>query len=161
MVDFDRTSGATVLRAVHGYNIEPGKPDALVERVDRMMKEFSLVAVPQKWMVDLFPILRYLPEGFPGTSFKKTARAWKKSFEETAHIQYQFAQRQIAAGCHRQSYVSKLVERSRKESDDGDLNPEDERAIIYTAANLYGGGADITAIGMTSFTLAMILFPEV
>ncbi|KAF3086190.1 hypothetical protein TWF569_003568 [Orbilia oligospora] len=159
--NFSITSGATVLKAVYGYNVEADKPDTLVEQVDRMMKEFSRAAVPKKWIVDIFPVLRYLPEGFPGTSFKQTARAWKRSFQETAQIPYQFVRHQMAAGCHRQSYVSKLVERNQKESYDGSLNPEHEDAIIYSAANLYGGGADTTAIGMTSFTLAMILYPEV
>ncbi|KAK6507201.1 hypothetical protein TWF481_005651 [Arthrobotrys musiformis] len=161
--NLETTAGATILKTTYGYNVEPDKPDALVELVVRMLKEFSLAAVPYSWLVDSVHILRYLPEGFPGASFQKTARQWKKSVENASSLPYQFARRQMAAGCNRQSYVSKLVEKC-KQGEDGKgavLSPEDEQAITWTAANLYGAGADTSAITMTAFTLAMILFPEV
>lgn len=159
--NFQTTAGATILKTTYGYTVEPEKSDALVEQVEKMMKEFSLAATPLAWTVDLIPILRYLPEWLPGASFKKISRAWKKSVEGTAYMPYQFVQRKMAASCHRQSYVSRLVEQCKKESKNGYLSPEDEHAITWTAANLYAAGADTTVVTMTAFTLAMILFPKV
>ncbi|QSS65943.1 O-methylsterigmatocystin oxidoreductase [Histoplasma capsulatum] len=70
---FKTAAAATVLKTAYGYTIEPHKPDPLVDLIDKMMTEFSLAAVPMAWAVDIIPALRYLPENFPGATFKKTA----------------------------------------------------------------------------------------
>ncbi|KAK6529943.1 hypothetical protein TWF281_009093 [Arthrobotrys megalospora] len=160
---FQTTTSSTVLKMAYGYTVESDKPDALVTLVEKMMTEFSLAAAPLAWMVDLVPALRHLPEGFPGATFKTTARHWRKSIEDAAYIPYQFVQRQIAAGSNRQSYVSRLIEQCKlgDEGKNTGLSPEDEEAIIWTAASLYGAAADTMVITLTAFTLAMILFPEV
>ncbi|KAL4866732.1 hypothetical protein BDV12DRAFT_172550 [Aspergillus spectabilis] len=154
------SAGATVLKMAYDYNIEPQKADALVTLTDRMMTEFSLAAAPMAWAVDIIPALQHLPENFPGATFKKTARKWRKSIEDTAYIPYNFVRRQMAAGRNQPSYVSKLIHEAKGENN-GTLSPEDERAIIWTAASLYGAAADTTVITLTSFTLAIIKFPHV
>lgn len=160
LTELRRTSGATVLKMTYGYAIDHNKPDALVHLVDNMMMEFSLAASPMAWAVDIVPALQYLPENFPGASFHKTARKWKRSIQATAHIPYQFVQSQMAAFTYRPSYVSKLIQKF-KQGDEGKLSPEDEETIIWTAASLYGAAADTTVIALTAYTLAMILFPDV
>ena len=143
----------------YGYAVEPHKPDALVNLIDKMMTEFSLAAVPMAWAVDIIPALQHLPEGFPGATFKKTARKWKKSIHDSALIPYRFVKRQMDASGNRPSYVSKLLQQF--ESDDGGVGSEDENAIIWSAASLYGAAADTTVITLTAFTAAMIMFPNV
>lgn len=144
----------------YGYTTEPHKPDALVGLIDKMMTEFSLAAVPMAWAVDIIPALRHLPESFPGATFKKTARKWRKSIQAVGYIPYRFVQRQMAASTYRPSYVSKLVQQLQ-EGENAKLDREDEQAIIWTAASLYGAAADTTVITLTTFTLAMIKFPHV
>lgn len=144
----------------YGYTIEPHKPDTLVDLIEKMMTEFSLAAVPMAWAVDVIPALQYLPENFPGATFKKTARKWRKSIQASAYIPYRFVQRQMAALTHRQSYVSELV-RQLKEEGNAELSSEDEDAVVWTAASLYGAAADTTSITLTTFTLAMIKFERV
>jgi len=139
----------------YGYNIEPHKPDKLVDLIEKMMTEFSLAAAPMAWAVDIVPALQHLPESFPGAGFKKTARKWRKSIEASAHIPYRFVQRQMAARSNRPSYVSRLVQQLQQEQG-GRLNDDDEEAVIWTAASLYGAAADTTTIILTVFTLAMI-----
>ncbi|KAK6341966.1 hypothetical protein TWF730_001450 [Orbilia blumenaviensis] len=160
---FQTTASATVLKMAYGYTVDPDKPDALVALVEKMMTEFSLAAAPLAWMVDLVPALRHLPEGFPGATFKKTARLWRKSIETAAYTPYRFVKSQIATGNHLPSYVSKLIEQCMDKAGGGStgLGIQDEDAIIWTAASLYGAAADTTVITLTAFTLAMILFPEV
>ncbi|KAM3543237.1 hypothetical protein ARSEF1564_003867 [Beauveria bassiana] len=155
------TAAATVLKMAYGYTIEPDKPDMLVNLIDQMMTEFSLAAVPMAWAVDMIPALRYLPEGIPGVGFKETARRWKRSIHASGYIPYDFVRRQMASFTSRPCYVSKLVQQLTHESADGKLSAEDEHAIIWTAASLYGAAADTTVITLTAFTAAMIMFPEV
>lgn len=144
----------------YGYKIDPRGSDVLVSVIDEVLAQFSLAAVPMGWAVDLIPALRYLPDGFPGSTFKQTARGYRKDVEASAYIPYRFVQRQVAAGNHRPSYVSKLIEQL-KQGEDSRLKSEDEEAVIWSAASLYGAAADTTVITLKAFTLAMIMFPEV
>jgi cytochrome P450 len=145
----------------YGYTVEPHEPDALVELIEKMMTEFSLAASPMTWAVDIIPALQYLPEGFPGASFKQTAHRWRRSIQASAQIPYDFVRRQMSALVNRPSYVSKLVKQLAREGETDALSGEDEQAILWTAASLYGAAADTTVITLTTFTLAMVLFPEV
>lgn len=144
----------------YGYNIEQHDPDVLVEMVDQMMREFSLAASPMSWAVDLIPALQYVPENFPGATFKKTARKWRKSIQASAYLPYEFVRRQMDNQANRLSYVSKLIGQLEPVGG-GKMSPEDEKAVIWSAASLYGAAADTMVITLTAFTLAMIKFPEV
>lgn len=154
------TTAATVLKMAYGYTIEPHKPDKLVDLIEKMMTEFSLAAVPMAWAVDILPALQHLPETLPGAKFKRTARKWRKSIQASAYIPYRFVQHQMAALTYRPSYVSKLVQQLQ-EGGNTKLSGEDEQAVIWTAASLYGAAADTTAIALTAFTWAMIKFEHV
>jgi cytochrome P450 len=158
--DIKSNAAATVLKMAYGYTIEPRKPDKLVDLIEKMMTEFSLAAAPMAWAVDIFPALQYLPEGFPGAGFKTTARRWRQSIQTSAMVPYRFVQRQMAALTYRPSYVSKLVQQLQHE-EGAKLSHEDEEAVIWTAASLYGAAADTTTITLTTFTLAMIEFGHV
>ncbi|TDZ13611.1 Multifunctional cytochrome P450 monooxygenase [Colletotrichum spinosum] len=157
---YKTTAAATVLQMAYGYTIEPHKPDALVELIEKMMTEFSLAASPMSWAVDIVPALQYLPETFPGASFQRTAKKWRKSIQASAYIPYEFVRRQMAAFANRPSYVSRLVQQLG-EGDAGTLTGEDETAVVWTATSLYGAAADTAVITLTAFTLAMAQFPEV
>lgn len=150
-----------VLKMAYGYTIEPNKPDKLVTLIDKMMNEFSLAAVPLGWAVDIMPFLQHLPENFPGATFKKTAKKWRRSIQASGLIPYRFVQRQMAANNYKESYVSKLVQQNTEDGNTKALSPEDEDAIVWTAASLYGAAADTSVINLTAFTAAMVMFPEV
>ncbi|KAL4948852.1 cytochrome P450 [Aspergillus filifer] len=157
------TGGAIVMKSTYGYTISPHTPDRMVTANNQMMREFSLASAPGTWAPDIIPVLQYLPTWMPGFSFHKMARQWRKTVHSVAVIPYRFVQRQMADGVHRESYVSRLITQLRAETDskDGNLNEEDERAIIWTGVTLYGAATDTTALTLTAFTAAMILFPDV
>jgi hypothetical protein len=118
-----------VLKMAYGYTIDSQKEDPLVGTNNQVLANFSLAAVPMGWAVRVVPALRYLPVWFPVTTFKKTAREWCEAVESFAYFPYRFVQRQMAAGVHKPSYVSKLVEQRQREGN-GQLGPEDEEAIV-------------------------------
>ena len=157
----DSTTAATILKMTYDYNIEPDKPDTLVGLIERVLSQFSLAAVPMAWPVDLIPALRYIPENFPGFNFKKTACKWRSDVRASGYTPYRFVQRQMAAKRYQPSYVSKLVQQLKPEHETGNLTDQDENAIIWTAASLYGAAADTLVISLTAFTMAMIVFPNV
>ncbi|TDZ33843.1 Multifunctional cytochrome P450 monooxygenase [Colletotrichum spinosum] len=153
-------ASAIILRITYGYSISPGKIDPLVRLIDRTMDVFALATVLMGRAVDVLPILQHLPEGFPGTSFKKQGREWGQLLQTTQNVPYSFVQKKMARGTHERSFVSSLLEKDGSANDEvkHDFTEDD---IKKTALVMYGGGADTTASAIHSFILAMILYPDV
>ncbi|KAK2037953.1 cytochrome P450 [Colletotrichum somersetense] len=155
-------AAAIILSIVYGYSIEADIVDPLTNLVHLLMDNFSRAFVPMAWSVDMLPALDYLPEGFPFTSFKRVGRQWKRINEIVVEAPYQFVRKQMEHGTNRESFVSSLVDDLGNPGKNGlSLSKEDEHDIKFTAAILYGGGADTTVSTISSFVLAMLMFPDV
>ncbi|KAK5991220.1 Cytochrome P450 monooxygenase CLM2 [Cladobotryum mycophilum] len=152
-------AGSSILKIVYGYTIEHDKPDPLVTIIEQSTANFDASIVPFARAFDFWPALfKRLPEGLPGTGFKKTARRYDRWLRGQVDVPYQFVQRQMEKGVNVPSYVSGLIEsaeRGKKVSD------EDEEDRKYSAGTLYGGGGDTTVTLLHSFILAMVRHPEV
>ena len=142
-----------MLKMLYGYTPAPQGPDGLVRLINKVMAEFSQAVVVGAWMVDLIPWLRHLPDWFPGTGFKQTARQWKKDSDEVMNVPVDFVTQQMARKTAKPSYVERLLS--------ADPDDEDVTHIKQSAAALYAGGADSTAAGLSFFILAMTAYPEV
>lgn len=155
-------TSAIILKMTYGYSLGKEATDPLVSLIEEMMDHFSKTFVPLAWLVDLIPQLRHLPDGFPGTGYRKTAREWYQLSRSVLDTPYNFVRQQMASGINPASYVSGLVDRlSHSSEGEGKLSKLDEETVKLTAAVLYGGGADTTLSTLVSFVLAMLLFPEV
>ncbi|OOF97574.1 hypothetical protein ASPCADRAFT_129254 [Aspergillus carbonarius ITEM 5010] len=151
-----KEAGAIILRIGYGYTIEPHGPDPLVDLADVAMETFGIAMLPATWAVDFFPILKYVPAWFPGAGFKKIAQNYRKKVAAFSDIPYGFVQQQMRDGCFVPSFLSNLLQ-------DGAPEPgsKEENTIKWSAGSLYAGGADTTVSSISSFFLAMALFPEV
>ncbi|KAK5126948.1 hypothetical protein LTR85_008306 [Meristemomyces frigidus] len=147
-----------ILDIVYGYTIEPHSQDPLVDVVDQALEQFSAATVPGKWPVDILPFLEHMPEWMPGAGFKRTARAWRRTLTDVVDIPYAFVKSQMSCGKNGPSFVSKSIEQARQEKA---LGPDEERAIKWSAASMYTGGADTSVSTMVAFFQAMSLFPDV
>ena len=52
--------------------------DSYISLATEVMRRASEAAIPGTYLVDLFPILAYVPSWFPGAGFKKKAAQWRK-----------------------------------------------------------------------------------
>ncbi|KAJ3983979.1 cytochrome P450 [Lentinula detonsa] len=147
-----KTAGAIILRISHGYEVGEGQ-DPFVTLADKATEQFALSTAPG-FLVNLVPFLQYLPDWFPGASFKKTAKEWSSTLNEMVDLPYDYVKKQIVSGTAEPSYVSKLVEGQS-------LTAEQEFEIKWSSASLYSGGADTTVSAIYSFFKAMALYPEV
>ncbi|KAG2077744.1 cytochrome P450 [Suillus decipiens] len=147
------TAAAIILRISHGYEVEEDN-DPFIDLVDRAMDQWSRATAPGAFMADV------VPEWFPGASFKRLAREWHDTLEETVSSPYKFTVDQMAAGIAPESFTSKLLGA-------GPLLVEEEHIVKWSAAALYAGGSDTssalpqTVSTINSFFLAMTLFPDV
>ncbi|TFY59479.1 hypothetical protein EVG20_g7774 [Dentipellis fragilis] len=148
-----QTAGAIILKISHGYEIKE-KNDPFVELVNKVLDEFSEMLRPGAFLVDILPILKYVPEWFPGTGWKQTAKAWAEDLNRSVDEPHEFVKQQMAKGTAMPSFTSTLME-------DGDVSPQQEFDIKWAASTIMGGGADTTVSAIYSFFLAMTLHPDV
>ncbi|KAL0068246.1 hypothetical protein AAF712_004631 [Marasmius tenuissimus] len=66
-------AGFVTMKVAYGYTIQD-EDDHFVAIAEEASKIISAVTEPGKWLVDSVPILRYLPDWFPGAEFKKTGK---------------------------------------------------------------------------------------
>ena len=66
-----------------GYGIVVQESDdPYISIAEEFLKGVAEAGIPGSFLVDLFPILKYVPSWFPGAGFQKKAARWK----EAAHI---------------------------------------------------------------------------
>jgi len=62
--------------------------DPNVELAEYALSTMNAALLPANFMVNIIPALMYVPEFFPGGSFKKQAREWKKIQEEMLNVPF-------------------------------------------------------------------------
>ncbi|KAJ6185902.1 hypothetical protein N7519_007203 [Penicillium mononematosum] len=150
-------AGAVILRIAYGYRVEPHNQDLLVNLANEALEQFSIASTPGTWLVDLIPALKYVPAWFPGAGFKRTAQEWRKNLEDVAKKPYALVQQRTEDGKYEPSFLSDIFRLNGIPSS----GSEEELVARWTAASLYGAGADTTVSSVGTFFLAMALNPHV
>lgn len=144
------TASAVILSMIYAYNIDPHGQDPLVSAVNAAVGQFVEVCQPGRYMVDLIPALRYIPDWFPGAGFKRHARDCWTTLNRTASTPYDFVEKQLRNDTAKPSYLSKLISGHA-------VSKEDAHIARWTALSLYTGGADTTVSSIMTFFLTMTL----
>ncbi|KAK7041957.1 hypothetical protein VNI00_008939 [Paramarasmius palmivorus] len=150
-----RFAASIVLKIAYGYKAG-GNDDDLVTLVYRAMDQFSETPAPGAYAVDIFPFLRYLPEWFPGTGWKKQAAFYRETLETMLNRPYEMVRQQMSQGMTTRCVVSDLVD----SFGDQELTPELQHTVKWVAAGIYSGGAETTAGVVETFFLAMTLHQD-
>ncbi|KAJ4354314.1 uncharacterized protein N0V89_006048 [Didymosphaeria variabile] len=156
LFDHIRTeAGTVILKITYGYTAKNRGKDPLVELAGKAMWAFTESTVPGKWAVDTFPFLKYLPDGFPGTAYRKPGREMRKALFDCAEKPYAFVKRQMREKRAKTSFLSQAIETIGADDDYMDFVHK------WTALSLFTGGADTTVSSLMTFFLAMTLYPNV
>ena len=70
------------------------------------------------WLVDVFPTLRYVPEWFPGATFKRVAREGRQLVDSMRSGVLNWSLKEYQEGKTRPSFFTKLMENYEK----GEIN---------------------------------------
>ncbi|KAH9841049.1 cytochrome P450 [Rhodofomes roseus] len=143
-----RFAGGFVLQLTYGYRASDPGGKELVKLVDDAMEGFSEATVQNAFLVDVIPVLRYVPEWFPGAAWKRKARMYHDYLQKMLRAPFELVKQQMAAGVARPSFTQSHLEGQS-------LAAEQERIIQWTAAGIYSGGADTTVAGIESFFLGI------
>lgn len=59
------------------YGITVGETnDPYIYKAQKVLREFAEASVPGKYLVDTIPLMKYVPDWFPGAGWKRKARAY-------------------------------------------------------------------------------------
>jgi len=149
-----KEAGAVILKTTYGYTPEAHGKDPLVELATQTMTDFADVTTPGRYMVDVMPFLKFLPDWCPGTGFKAKARTMAKQLTRTVDQPYEFVKQEMRKERHKPSYLSQAIEHIGQDAHLDYIHK-------WSALSLYLGGADTTVAALMIFFLAMTLFPDV
>lgn len=70
------------MRVAYGIVVKPYVNSVYVTAAETAVTTLSLAAIPGTFLVDLIPALKYVPQWFPGASFKKKAAQWRNELND-------------------------------------------------------------------------------
>ena len=149
-----KEAGAVILKVTYGYTTENKGRDPFVDLASKTMAQFAEATVPGKWVVDVLPFLRHLPDWVPGTGFKATARRMALQLKQCVDQPYAFVKHQMREKKHTTSFLSQCIQNIGEDA-------QMEFVHKWAALALYLGGADTTVSSLMTFFLAVTVFPEV
>ena len=62
--------------------------DPFIDLAEAAVESASQATAPGAFLVDMIPMLKYIPEFMPGAGFKKQARIWRKVQEDIRERPY-------------------------------------------------------------------------
>ncbi|TFK32635.1 OrdA protein [Crucibulum laeve] len=149
-----KLAGGIILGLTYGYEVQENQ-DPFVNLIEHANDNFNVASVPGNFLVDFFPVLLQLPEWLPGMGFLETARKWAKDTAAMVEVPFAYTKKQIEAGAAPPSFISTILQ------DDINISGNQLRDLKFTAASMYGGGADTTVSAEYAFFLAMVLNPAI
>ncbi|KZT38045.1 cytochrome P450 [Sistotremastrum suecicum HHB10207 ss-3] len=158
-------AAAIILRVSYGYTIKDPSTDAFLAEIQEYVQALSSEGSFGKWLVDSYPLLKYLPTWFPGASFHTFAKEQRKRNERLVREPKEWVKEQMKKGTAEPSFVERMLRRleheeegvGKREKGSGTM----EELLGYAAAALYVGGADTTVAVVMSFFLLMTQYPTI
>ncbi|EMD33937.1 hypothetical protein CERSUDRAFT_141279 [Gelatoporia subvermispora B] len=150
-------TGAVMLGIAYGINVQP-KDDPLKHIAEEANRVASVAANAGVYLVDVLPVLKHIPSWMPGAKFKREAEYFRKWADALLRAPYEVVQKRIQEGGLSNCAASWLIDAflvGEKQV------PFTEHVIKGTVATMYMAGSDTTVSTLTTFFLAMVLYPEV
>ncbi|KAF8815155.1 cytochrome P450 [Phlegmacium glaucopus] len=149
-------SGDIILSTTYGFKID-SKSDPYILLAEAAVEPALKALNPGAFLVDLFPILKYVPSWIPGARFKRDAREWRRRTISLQDTPFADMKRQMGNGTARSSFCSNSLGNVDERFD---LRKQ-EYDIKSVAGTLYAAGADTTLAAVTNCVLALLNYPDV
>ncbi|KAJ7146858.1 cytochrome P450 [Mycena epipterygia] len=150
-----RMAGEIIISVAYGIDVLPVN-DPYVDLAEQVSQSGIQAAVPGRFLVDSIPVLKHVPDWFPGAGFKRKAKKWRKLARALQDVPFAEVKRQIALDTAPHSFTAESLQ-ILSESDD---RYYDEETIKATAASMYLAGSDTTVNVLSTFILAMLANPD-
>ncbi|KAG5649112.1 hypothetical protein H0H81_006181 [Sphagnurus paluster] len=127
-------AGETIMEIAYGLQIQE-KDDPYIVAAERAGESISIAAVQGAFLVDVLPILKYVPDWMPFAGFKRRAKEWRELTLAMVNHPFQATMRNIESGHFTPSFVSYSLE-NIDEAGDVELQKD---VIKSTAGIMYSG----------------------
>ncbi|KAI0365185.1 CyP450 monooxygenase [Pilatotrama ljubarskyi] len=149
---------ASVLSIGYGIQISE-KDDRFVNMLHTSHDLIEAIVVPGKYLVEVVPVLQYLPSWIPGLSFRRDSQALREEVRSTMRVLYEEGKRGVEAGRGSDSMLATMLQGPAMP--EGKPVAEEEEECAGVAVTTYIAGSDTTVASMRAFLLAMAMYPEV
>ncbi|KIJ25389.1 hypothetical protein M422DRAFT_273670 [Sphaerobolus stellatus SS14] len=134
-----------IMETVYGYEVAPVN-DPYMEITELAATAMLECLTPGRFLVEVLPLLQYIPSWLPGAEFKRLAAKWKAATIAMDH------------GTAKPSVVTSMTQRISDQEESG--RDELEKVLKNTAGVAFAGGTDTTMSAVTVFFLTMAMHPE-
>ncbi|KAJ7065510.1 cytochrome P450 [Mycena amicta] len=157
MPHFRHMAGRLIMDMTYGITVR-AEADPYIDTIEEAMRGLSIATIPGAFLVDMFPVLKYVPSWFPGANFKRRAARWRKVRLDAVEVPFEETRKNVMLGTAVPSYVSTRLQKLDTSSGH---NGVEEELIRHTAADIYAAGSDTTVSALGWFVFAMLAYPEV
>ncbi|KAI0753249.1 CyP450 monooxygenase [Daedaleopsis nitida] len=147
--------GWTVLRIVYGHEAL-SLHDRYISLAEDAQRITDRAYTPGKYLVEVFPLLQYVPSWLPGAQFKRDAALWTNTMQGTRNEPFDAALEKIVHALP--SVVSNMVDRAQSQ---GGMSSEEDALARDATAMTYFGKSDSFQPSCETFFYAMAANPEV
>ncbi|KAJ7103446.1 cytochrome P450 [Mycena belliarum] len=137
-----------ILKMTYGHQVGTGEEYTVL--ADKAIASLAQAGIFGTYLVDYIPCLKHAPAWFP---FQRKAREWRKLTRAMLNSPFDSVKEELAKGTASKCMVSEELERLS--------DPADESIIRNTAATMYAAGADTAVSAISTFFLAMAIYPDV
>ncbi|CAE6534776.1 unnamed protein product [Rhizoctonia solani] len=152
--------GSSMLQLAYGY--KPQSPqDQFFEGAQLAFHNVLSAGMQTNFLVNVFPLLSWFPNWFPGTGWKRTGREWGAQQDKAKTEPYEWMKAQIASGTQQPSLLASLLQDHKLLSE---LSPtERDKRLKEIGIMLFGGecGTDTSATFLINLIAAMVLNPHI
>ncbi|KAF9646067.1 cytochrome P450 [Thelephora ganbajun] len=141
-------TGALVMEMTYGMDIKSHE-DKFLQAAERAMGHLESAVVPGAFLVDTFPILKHVPDWFPGAGFKQFAKAGRDLFDVAVNGPLNYVKESLKANGSNVSIAASCFDRVAELADQG----FDESVVRAVTATMY--------IVLRTFFLVAALHPHV
>ncbi|PCH43329.1 cytochrome P450 [Wolfiporia cocos MD-104 SS10] len=149
-----RYVAALMMETTYGHSISAAD-DEYVRMADEAFAVTTEAGSPGASIIDIFPLLWYVPPWIPGASFMRRTIKARPLIEAATDIPYLNVKKSMINGTAKPSFVLSLLKDAVMT---GKLTKEHEDDIKGLAVVLYGGKALHTSSVLLTFILSMTLF---
>lgn len=124
---------------------------------------FTGANIPGRYLVDSIPILRHVPESFPGAYFRRYAAYISGLAALSTAFYYDEVKNELATGNAPPSFVSNCLSAQAAGEVRSQLasREEEEDALAWAASSMYRAGTITTEQVVVKFLTAMQLYPDI
>jgi len=143
----NRYAASVILRVMYGKSTPTATNAPEIIVVHKMLKRFQMLMRPGAFLIERFPILKYVP------GYTTELEEWRREESQVFHDQLNRVSRELTTGEAGPSFARYLLENqsSHKLSDE---------EMAYLAGSLFGAGSDTTAVAIMYVVMASACYPK-